>query len=159
MKRILVSLHAALGVTVLLPVYKPNFDQDQRLGFPWRDYSRSSWTDCLPLEEAAEVFLHRRYALLSIAAAGLPAFLASLNLPILLRFRGEVGTRWTAFSSLVLGLLSASVLSQLLVRYGHYGDWGAWVIWGLSLLLMVAGTAAVARLKPAAPPLSVIRDS
>ncbi len=159
MNRILVSLHFALMITVILPVFKIPYQQDHALALPWRNHFEGMRSDCLPLEEAFDFLRDNRYSLMSVTVAGLPGFLALLNLPLLIRLRRSSGDRWRAYSSMVLGLLSTSLLVQLLARYGAGCLYGGWVIWGVSVLLTLAGTAAVARLKPATALLPAIRSS
>jgi len=159
MNRILVSLHAVLVLTAFLPVFKPNYSATSWFRLPWRDTSRETWSDHLPIEEASMIVDGKRFFLRSVVAAGLPAFLAFLNLPVLALLRGERSGRWKAFSSMILGLISTSLMAQLLARYGYGRDWGGWVTLTTSLLLMIAGTAAVARLRPATAPPPVIRDA
>jgi hypothetical protein len=157
--RVLVALHGALVLTVFLPVFKPNYSDTPWLKLPWRDYSRETWSDYVPAEEASKILDGNRSFLRSVVAAGLPAFLALLNLPLLALLRGESARRWRALSSMSLGLLSTSVISQLLARYGYGREWGGWVILAVSLMLWAAGTAAVAGLRPGSPFPAVIRDA
>jgi hypothetical protein len=164
MSSILVALHAALALTLVLPVYG---SKDWEWSMTWADpgmvgnrghfiYSTS------PLEEginAISSHLYRYDFLASVVAAGLPGGLALLNLPLILSIRRPNGNRWRAYSSMILGLLSTLLLAQLLTRYGDGRTYGGWVIWGVSVLLTIAGTAAVARLKAATAPLLAIRSS
>lgn len=133
MKHILAFIHVALVSTVLMPVYEDMYGR------------------YIPLEGALRAVAHHRW-LLSVVAAGLPAFLALLNLPLILMLKGETGDRWRAFSSLILGFLSTAMMFQLVLRYGYGREWGGIVIWFDSLLLLIAGTAATARLRPVVEP-------
>ena len=126
MSKALLALHALLVVSAFLPVYEYGGCCD---GGPARSAIREGW-------EVASA----RPASKMIVAAGFPGFLALLNLPLVRR------RRWGALSSVVIGLLSSGLTAQLLARYGDNRLWGSWVIWGLSLALLVAGTAAFARL-------------
>ena len=153
MHRLLVAAHALLALTALLPVYRPLyywFRPAVRIDLPWRDYSDPDWFDRIPLEEPLLYFQHAG-VLPSVLAAGLPAFLALINLPWLIFRRGEVARRWASYSSFALGLISATLWIQLLLRYGDSRAWGAWISGVLALLLLIAGTAAVARLRPPEP--------
>ena len=159
MSRLLVFLHVGLVITALLPVYRPNYFNYPLLRLPWRESYPETWCDLLPLEEIWKALERKQFSLYSVIAAGVPALLALLNLPLFRWLRGEFGDRWRAYSSLTFGLVSTSGMSQLLARYGYGRDWGAWVIWGLSLGLMIAGLVAVSRLKTSGTPLPVIQDS
>ncbi len=149
MHRILLALHVALGVTAVCPVYTPLYCESTYRNHVLNLCTEHSGCHQTPLYEVSRL-LEGRYYLRSVAAAGLPAVLALLNLPLMARLKGESSARWKAFSSVVLGLLSTSILAQLLARYGEGREWGAWTIWFLSLLLTIAGTVAVARLRPPA---------
>jgi hypothetical protein len=126
MSKTLLALHALLIAGAFLPVYEYGSCCEDG---PARSAVREGW-------EVASA----RPASKMIVAAGLPGFLALLNLPLVGR------RRWGALSSVVIGLLSSGLTAQLLARYGECRLWGAWVIWGISLALLVAGTAAFARL-------------
>jgi hypothetical protein len=153
MNPVLLALHLAVVATAFLPVYAPmNLDLQppSLLRFPWRP---ATWWHCIPAEEVLYFTLGRSY-LRSAMAAGLPALLAFLNLPLLVWLKGDIGDRWNAISSLVLGLVSTSMLAQLLARYGDGRDWGSWVSWSLSFALSIAGAAALARLRKNPAPVS-----
>jgi len=158
MHRILISLHVALVASLTFPVYGPCFHRFC-VRLPWGTPLRNFRHTYTPLEETGRIFEGEESFLGSVVAAGFPGWLALLNLPLLWRVRGASWARWNSCSSMVLGALSTCVLSQLLVRYGDGREWGAWVIWALGLLLLIAGTASVARQKSGAAPLPVIRDS
>jgi len=154
MNRILLGLHVALVSTVLLPMYTlPHwFDRPALyLDLPYRPDTPCHQSDALPLEEALKG-VQSELSLKSVLAAGLPAFLALLNLPLLIYLRDETGRRWRALSSLVLGLLSMSLLAQLLARYGEGRAWGAWTLWTASLALTIAGLATTVRLRRSGEP-------
>lgn len=129
MSKVLLALHALLVVTPFLPV----FEYSGSLQRPRENVSAAS--------EAREL-AHRGWCVKSILAAGFPGFLAVANLPLLSTRR----PRWSAISSVMIGLLSSGATAQLLARYGEGRLWGAWVLWGLSMALLVTGTAAWARL-------------
>lgn len=161
MKTILAILHASLVGGALLPVFstagwgaRPEalWSFLHRREVPW--YRPHAY----PLEEASRG-IAGRYCLKSVVAAGLPAFLALMNLPLILRLQGETGDRWRAFSSLLLGFLSTLVMFELLLRYGYGRLWGGYLIWLESLLLLIAGTAATARLRPVVEPPAGIRST
>lgn len=164
MNRLLTSLHVALILTVVLPVFSLG-TWNWKMGWSEEDPGGNRPACAYyytPLGEGIRVLRrapHLNYFLPSVVAAGLPGVLALLNLPLLIRLQGATAQRWRAYSSLVLGLLSTSLLSQLQERYGDSRTYGGWVIWSLSLLLCIAGTAAIARLGRDAAPLPVIRDS
>ena len=129
MSQLLLALHALLGVTPFMPVYH----YGGSLQRPRENVSAVS--------EAGELS-QRGWCVKSILAAGLPGFLAAANLPLL----GARRPRWSALSSVLIGLISSGATAQLLARYGDGRLWGAWVLWGLSMALLIAGTAAWARL-------------
>src|SRR5262245_24156283 len=121
MNKILIALHVALATTMFLPVYQA-YDRlyVEHSGAPrmlWSGTSETYLRPTTPVEEAV-LEVRGRYCLRSAAAAGVPAFLALLNLPLLLRLRSPIADRWKPLSSLVLGLLSTSLMAQLLPRYG-----------------------------------------
>lgn len=133
MRKLLIALHALLIATPVLPVYGwINYPSDLRE----RPLS--------PVEEG----LKGEGAKLSVVAAGLPACLALLNLPFLFGRR----PRWSALSSLGIGLVAAGLMAQLVARYGYGRQWGVWAIWGLSMALLIAAVAAWARLGAAPCP-------
>lgn len=164
MNRFLTAVHIALATTIFLPTYVSYFPI--HLDRPTTPLLRSLWSYdpdhyynlCTP-EEEARLAIRGQYHLRSVVAAGVPGFLALLNLPLLIYFTGSIADRWKSLSSLVLGLLSTSLTSQLLARYGFGAAWGGWVIWNLSLVLMIAGTAALARAGKSRDSEPVIRDS
>jgi hypothetical protein len=159
LKRLRILLHAALVMTITLPVFKVGrwtpawFDPEFRPA----DYGNAVFPGYS--YRPVECYLQTTQFLPSVAAAGVPGLLALLNLPLLFGLKGASGARWQAWSSLALGLVSASMLAQLLPRYGDGQTFGGWVIWGVSALLTLAGAAAVARLQPATAPLPAIRNS
>jgi len=149
MHRLLVVAQALLVLTAFLPVYRPLYYWNRpalRLQLPWRDFSDPDWSDRIPAEEPVLFFQHAE-VLPSVLAAGLPALLALLNLPWMLHRREDVGKRWASYSSFSLGLVSTNLWVQLLLRYGDSRGWGAWVSGILALILLIAGTWAIAQLR------------
>ena len=148
MNTILIALTSVLALTMFLPVYEGTFPLYQdRTGptyFRWRP-AESYGPFCAPAEEAL-MALRGKFFMRGVAATGVPACLALLNLPLLICLCGPIADRWRCLSSLVIGLLSTSLTAQLLARFGYGRLWGGWVIWTVALMLMIAGTVALARL-------------
>jgi drug/metabolite transporter (DMT)-like permease len=129
MSKVLLALHALLVAGAFIPVFNNGASCCDG------DNPRSA------VQEAWRV-AHQWPASKMIVAAGLPGFLALLNLPLLGRRR----PRWNAISGVMIGLVSSGLMAQLMARFGEARLWGSWVVWGLSMALLVAGTAAWARL-------------
>ena len=130
MRNLLIALQVLLAATVFVPVYNDVGDLFRRGG------RKTPAVGILNLAGGQVPYW-------SVLASGVPAFLALLNLLFLFGLR----PRWSAFSSLVIGLLSAGLSAQLLARYGYGHEWGGWAIWGLSMALLIAGTVACAGLR------------
>jgi hypothetical protein len=129
MSKLLLALHALLIITPILPVFEYSGDLQRP-------------REAVSAVGEAREYARRSYCALSVLASGLPGFLALMNLPLVARRR----PCWSALSSLMIGLLGSGLMAQLLARYGYGRLWGAWAVWGVSMALLVAGTAAWTRL-------------
>ena len=136
MRHAVVALHVGIVITALMPMYS---DEWWRLvGNIIMFFNVSEIFKASPLGQLLQIGSGSFH--ISVIAAGLPSFLAILNIPLLFVARTAKGL-WRPSSSVVLGLLTMSVFFHLGYRYGWSRAWGVEGGFGCGFLLTAAGSA------------------